>query len=233
MTVETDIPSLPFSWLPRNNMLICSLASGTDHLAMMQVMAPTVEYYAKKHNMDSLLIPMPGRRLEESRPPAWDKVILIHHALTMYDTVMWIDADAIICNPTKDIRKSLDPESPIHLVAHRLKDKMVPNTGVWVCRKEERAFELLKKIWNHREFINHRWWEQAALMDLIGYEPRDLSSVFRGPTPYSSYIRFLGEEWNSRRVNPADDPVIIHFLGKNKKMNEFHKRYKEFLSYVQ
>lgn len=232
MNPATDIPPLPYTLLPQNKMLICSLATGDQHLAMMQIMAPTVVYYAMKHRMDNLLLPMPNMRLDASRPPAWDKVIMIRHALTLYETVMWIDADAIICDPSRDIRDVLDPDRPVHLVAHRHQDKSVPNTGVWVCRRDERTFALLEEIWNHREFINHRWWEQAALMDLIGYEPRDLSSRYRGEARYSGVVRFLDEEWNSRRVRPADNPVIIHCLGKNKKMQEMHRRYQEFLSRV-
>lgn len=226
---DSKIPALPFTWKPQNNMLICSLAIGPRHIALMRVMAPTVAYYALQHKMDSLVLPLHDR-LDPSRPPAWDKLILIRHALTMYDTVMWIDADAIICDPTKDIREVLDNRYAMHLVAHRIGRRTIPNTGVWVCQRSKDTFELLEAVWKHSKFVNHNWWEQAALMDLIGYDLE--SRTFQGPTSFSSRVRFIGHEWNSRNKDSAEHPIIYHYCNQDKPIEEMERKYLNFMRYI-
>ncbi|MBD2860886.1 glycosyltransferase family protein [Paenibacillus oceani] len=227
---DLRIPSLPFSWRPQNKMLICSIATGAKHIALLRVMAPTVAFYALQHKMDSLVLPLESR-LAPSRPPAWDKIVLIYNALRMYETVMWIDADAIICDPGKDIREALDPDRTIHLVAHkRSRGRLIPNTGVWVCRRADSTLELLEKVWEHAAYIHHRWWEQAALMDLIGYDPQ--TYTFQGPTPYSGLVQFLDHEWNSRNKDSAPHPIIYHYCNKHKPVEDMEEHYSRFLNRI-
>lgn len=222
------IPELPFSWVPRSDMLICSLATGPSHMTMLKIGAQTASCYALKYGMDAFMLPMPELRLAPDRPPAWDKLVMIYHALHLYPTVMWIDADAIICDPGRDIREVIDSRCPMYLVAHKKESQSVPNTGVWVLRKDKRTFEMLEAIWNHTAFLNHPWWEQGALIDLIGYEAWDLSCRFRRTTRYTPWVRFLDETWNSRRRRPAKYPSVLHFLGRNKPLEEFRQIQNQF-----
>jgi hypothetical protein len=208
------------------------LAIGEPHIAFMRRMAPTVRYYAQRYRMDHLLLPLYGAALDPTRPAAWSKVVLIHHLLKTYDTVVWLDADTIVVDPGTDIRTELDPRAPMHVVAHRLGRKTIPNTGVWICRRDPRTFELLAAIWNHTEFVNDGWWEQAALMDLIGFEPRERVCRFRGPTLYTSSVRFLNEKWNSRYAAPAPKTHILHFSGPNKPLDEMERSYALFLQHI-
>jgi hypothetical protein len=209
-------------------MLICSVASGPTHTEMLNVMAPTVRYYAMLHKMDSLVMPL-HRSIVTSRPPAWDKIVVLYQMLKLYDTVMWIDADAIIVDPFNDIRKELNPSVPMHLVFHR----KTPNTGVWICKNDPRTFEMLEAIWNQKEFINHPWWEQAALMEILGYEPREQKCTYLGPTTYTPMVRFLGWEWNSKAFDPVKsrNPIIIHYLGP-KKINLMKADFEQFLNRI-
>lgn len=87
--------------------------------------------------------------------------------LQFYDTVIWVDCDAIICNPGPDIRNSLVGEYPMYLVNQEWGN--IPNTGVWVLKRNPKTKEILNKIWKNTKFLDHPWWEQAALMDLMGY----------------------------------------------------------------
>jgi hypothetical protein len=226
----TSIPVLPLKWNRKERMLICSLASGKEHLEMLQLMAPTAAYYAQLHRMDCLLLPLPGKRLDASRPPAWDKVVLIHHMLKQYETVMWIDADAIICNPEKDIRSVLDPGIPMHMVAHRIGRRTIPNTGVWICRSMPKTFEMLHHIWTSTQYVDHRWWEQAALMQLIGHSPDSSTSPVE--TRYTPYVRFIDREWNSRYSDRAENPVIYHYCSKPKPIDEMREKYAAFVQNI-
>lgn len=211
-------------------MLLCSLATGEEHLEMLELMAPTAAYYAQLHGMDCLLLPLPGMRLDPTRPPAWDKIVLIHHMLKQYETVFWMDADAIVCDPRKDIRTALSPGIPMHMVAHRIGQRIIPNTGIWVCRSLPKTFEMLYHIWNDVRYVDHRWWEQAALMDLIGFDPE--STSFRGETPYTPFVRFIGREWNSRQGDCADNPIVYHYCSRPKPIDDMHRRYDAFVRQV-
>jgi hypothetical protein len=207
-----EIPAMVYTGPVRHPMVICSIAHGEKHVAMLRSMAPTIGYYCGRHGMDSLLLP--NTRFDSSRPPAWDKVILIRNLLEYYETVLWIDSDAIICDPRHDIRDELDPACPMHIVAHRYDGRVNPNTGVWAVQRDERAIDLLEEMWSHTELVDNPWWEQAALMDLIGYDPRGCSSIPFGPPPFARLVRFLDRKWNSIRQDPAESPVIKHFPGE-------------------
>jgi hypothetical protein len=209
-------------------MIICSLAAGAAHIEMMQLMAPTVNYYANTHKMDVLLLSLPDIRLAPARPPAWDKIILIRHMLELYETVMWIDSDALFCQSKPDIREELDPDCPMHIVFHHVGRSLIPNTGVWVCRRLPETLELLNAIWNHTSFINHRWWEQGALMDLIGCDPAKCRFVKQ--TSYTSMVRHLNHKWNSRQSDSAKNPVIYHYCSKPKPIDNMQLRYRRFLA---
>jgi len=223
------IPRLSWKWTARRKMLIVSSAFGPKHIALLRMMAPTVAYYALKHGMDYKLIPL-KERLAPDRPPAWDKIMIIRHALRSYETVMWIDSDAIICDPSKDIQKALDPNYPIHLVAHRIGRRTIPNTGVWIMKNTPQVIALLDALWSHTRYIEHRWWEQAGFMDLIGY---DMEAVrFRKPTPYTSLVKYLGNEWNSRDKDQAKSPVIYHFCNKEKSTKLMKEKYEQFLHHI-
>jgi hypothetical protein len=226
----TNIPQLNFKWKPQNKMVICSVASGAHHIQLMQLMAPTVHYYAHMHNMDCMLLPLTDIRLEPSRPAAWDKIVLINHALKMYDMVMWIDSDTIIVDPSQDIRAHLDPNYVMHLVGHHIRDRFLANTGVWICRKDPRVFDFLEAIWNHVKFINTLYYENGALIDLLGYDPYT-NKGFRGVTPFTPLVQFLDEKWNNLYQNEVDHPIIIHFTGHGgkKPIEKIEEKYNEFL----
>ncbi|RKN85325.1 putative nucleotide-diphospho-sugar transferase [Paenibacillus ginsengarvi] len=226
------IPALKIALPPRSRTLICSMAVGGLHIACMRWMAPTVRYYAQRHQMDHLLIPLHRNRLHPSRPASWNKVVLLNHMLKSYDTVIWIDADTIMMNPDEHILAGIDPKAPMHVVAHALGRKTIPNTGVWICRNDPRTFKLLEAVWNHTEFVHDGWWEQAALMDMIGYEPRERVCRFRGITPFTSCVHFMDEKWNSRYTAPASKTNIMHFTGPNKPLEEMERAYRTFLGHI-
>ncbi|MFC3767226.1 hypothetical protein [Paenibacillus sp. GCM10012303] len=228
MSSGTAIPSMPFTWTPQNKTLLCSLATGPKHTELLRIMAPTAAYYALRHKMDCLVMPLRDR-LDPSRPPAWDKVILIRHALSLYDTVIWIDADTIICDPARDIQAVLDPRFSMHLVLHPYNGKVTANTGVWICQNHTATFELLENVWNHTACIHHPWWEQAALMDLLGYDLK--TWTFHAPTPYTHLVQYLDEEWNCR-PEQGGSPVIKHFLSNKKKPHRMLESYNRFLKEI-
>ena len=42
------------------------------------------------------------------------------------------------------------------------------NCGVMIFKVSNFCLEFLEKVWSKKEYINHFWYEQAAIMDLVG-----------------------------------------------------------------
>ena len=61
--------------------------------------------------------------------------------------------------------------------------------------------------------IDHPWWEQAALLKLLGYEPHYTSITYNGPTKFTDWVGPLDYKWNSRPYNgdASPDPAIMHY----------------------
>lgn len=100
---------------------------------------------------------------QTERHPVWDKIVLLRAALEAgYPYVVWLDADALIVDPTTDLRLALrwdlgmcdHPGPPYHL-----------NAGAIYLRNEPWVRELFQRVWElHRE---HPWQEQQVLNELL------------------------------------------------------------------
>ena len=205
---------------------LCSIGSG-PHEALLAISRPTFAAYAERHGYDLITSTESDRR----RPPAWAKVPMLRETLASYDLVLWIDADAVIVDRSRDIADELAPDRFLGLVRHG----EVPNTGVMLLRAGHRARDLLDRTWNATRLIDHPWWENAALLDALGYDlPSALEPGLRGrahrlaarlpgrgprrfalagPSPFADGTQFLPLEWNSVYLHQAERPRVVHCLG--------------------
>jgi hypothetical protein len=210
------IPEINIDISPTSDTVICCMAIGTKYVKMLNIIGQALSHYAHLHQMDRYLLELIDQRLDDSRPPAWDKIIFLNHMLQFYDTVIWVDCDAIICNPEPDIRDSLNGEYPMYLVYQEWGN--IPNTGVWVLKRKRKTIKILNKIWENTKFLYHPWWEQSALMNLLGYSFKEDNpqphEVKFNPTKYSKYIGSLDRKWNSCCSEITDETIIKHYCGE-------------------
>jgi galactosyl transferase GMA12/MNN10 family len=196
---------------------LCSLGAG-PHEALLELSRPTFEAYARRHGYELIT----STEADPRRPPAWSKVPMIREALSAYELVLWIDADAVIVDGSEDVAAELRPDRFLALVRHG--EREVPNTGVMLWRAGDPARELLDRTWNARRFVDHPWWENAALLDALGYalpsalEPRRRRLRRRQfhlarPSPLLAGTQFLPLEWNSVYLDRAPSPRIVHCVG--------------------
>jgi hypothetical protein len=196
---------------------LCSIGAG-PHEALLEISRPTFAAYAERHGYELIT----ATDSDQRRPPAWSKVPMIRDALATYDLVLWIDADAVIVDGSEDIADELEPDRFLGLVAHG--EQQVPNTGVTVWRTGDRARELLDRTWSATRYIHHPWWENAAMLDVLGYRlPSALERGWRKllrrrfgparPSPLRARTQFLPLEWNSVYLDRADRPRIVHCVG--------------------
>jgi hypothetical protein len=187
--------------------LILTGWSGATHTAMAQHTAPLMEAYAQRHGHDFISLSLIG-----DRPASWQKLPAMYAALKAYDAVCWIDVDVVIAWPGADIIAELQPGTCQAVVEHLTECGRVPNCGVWVVSKAMRP--TLRQAWvDGSEFVHHPWWEQAAMMRLMGYvvEPGPHGKL-DSPTRLYGQTTFLRPEWNHHPgdVNKPDRPHFVH-----------------------
>jgi hypothetical protein len=199
---------------------LCSIGSG-PHEALLEISRPTFAAYAARHGYELIT----STESDPRRPAAWAKVPMLREALGPYELVVWIDADAVIVDGGADIADSLEPDRFLGLVRHG--EQRVPNTGVMLWRAGEPARELLRRVWDATRYIHHPWWENAALLDALGYrlpgalEPSRLRRLvarrrrfaLARSSPFMAGTQFLPLEWNSVYLDRADAPRIVHCVG--------------------
>jgi len=190
--------------------VLCSLGAGS-HQELLDVSSQTFTLYAQRHGYD---LDLRFDVLAPDRPPAWSKVPLIRDLLHRHDLVLWIDSDAAIVDPTLDIADELGRRDLMGLVAHEYDGQTVPNCGVWVLRRSRRVVRFLDALWRRTEYVDHKWWENAALLTELGYslEPR-VEPVRK--SRMRSRTRYLDRSWNSIAVDPAVNPRINHYPGRS------------------
>jgi hypothetical protein len=196
---------------------LCSIGTG-PHAELLEIARPTFAEFARRHGYELITSTENPTR----RPPAWAKVPMLREAIASYELVLWIDADAVIVDPSRDIADEL--ERDLGLVRHRRGDQLVPNTGVMVMRRGAVVRDLLDELWASKRFIHHPWWENAALLHALGYDlpsalERGLRRLTRRglahvrPSPYLEHTQFLSPEWNSVYPDRPEHPRIVHFPG--------------------
>lgn len=178
-----------------------------------------------------------ARCLPIATPPAWRKIALIRELLARYDLVVWIDADAVFVDPTVDISTELIPEKWLYAVEHHTNEGAHLNTGVVMVRSCTEADEFLRDVAMQKHYMLHRWWDQAAVLYLLGYTlcPVERSRVSR----YYGGLSLLDKRWNSIPPDRADTPYLIHFAGVSherrmelirERVSAFNEKYVSFPS---
>jgi hypothetical protein len=190
---------------------LCTIAHG-DHRELLEIARPTFEKYADGNSYDLHIV---EHRMVAHRPASWGKVVLLHELVQEYDLVLWVDSDALFVDPTRDVADELRPGRFLHLVAHRFGHERVPNCGVIAIRGGARSRRFLECVWNQDDLVQHEWWENAAVLRLLGYRLERPVRTAR----FSSWRAGLGQldlAWNSIPSDPSPDPVIAHFPGMSR-----------------
>ncbi len=130
------------------------------------------------------------------RPPSWYKLLFIADLIQSNPHVMWIDCDALLVDQG-DIREGLKPNAPLMIC----EDCNGLNGGVMFWNQGLEASALLDRIEAlSDEFMNHRWWETAAMQKDLPSHPQDYQILDK--STYNAY---------SNELCPTTK--ILHFAG--------------------
>jgi hypothetical protein len=160
---------------------------------------PNKRQYARKHGYRCVLLDW----LPSSRPAAWSKIIMLYNLMEFMGPgwIFWTDADSVFMNMEIRLEKMVDPTADLVASA----DQNGINTGNFFIRSSEKCQRFLKAVWACEEFINHEYWEQAAMWHLMtrNYPIRAI------PTPKRLFNSYPHE------YQPGD--FILHAAGIKKR----------------
>jgi hypothetical protein len=185
---------------------------GTSFARMAAHTLPLLEGYAAKHGMDFCCVNLSNG----ATPPSWVKVPNIGAALRDYARVLWVDADVVVFRSQENILDEVPDDAWQAVVEHETECGTVPNCGIWLVTRE--MIPTLQLVWDtmRPEFLHHPWWEQAAMLTVMGYDVSPVdgrpNSVLAKPTELHDRTHFLSQKWNH---HPADkravtDPAFVH-----------------------
>jgi hypothetical protein len=188
--------------------LLCTAATG-PFAELVEVSLPTLEAYADRHRWELVICREDTAR---GRPPAWGKVPLLADLLDRHDVVMWIDGDAVIVDDSLDVLSELRWHRDLYLVEHTNAGITTANSGVMMLRAGDWTRRFLAAVWAQEDLIDHPWWENAAIMRLLGYRLAWPSATRGRATRWRLRTHYLDVAWNSLphwHSSPA--PRITHY----------------------
>jgi len=183
---------------------ICSLATG-DYRSLLSRSALSFERYAERWEWDLVLS---TEDLADGRPPPWGKIPLLRSLLDEHDWVLWLDADVVIVDLHADITDEIQDGKDLYLVEHPWLGQYKANSGVVLLRSCDWSRAFLDQVWALDQYTEHPWWENAAVLDLLGYglEPARLVE----PTPWLARTKFIDRRWNSIELDRSERPAFVH-----------------------
>jgi hypothetical protein len=193
--------------------VLVSLGTGPQE-RLLRLASRSFRRYARAHGYE---LSLHTEVVDPARPAPWSKVKLLQRLAAEHELVLWLDADLVIVDGSTDIASELEGRRFLYLVEHATKEGRVPNSGVMLLRGGAETVAFLEEVYAQEDLINHRWWENAAISRLLGYE---LDPVGPGtPTPLlTEHTKFISPRWNSIPDAPAREPRIRHYPGYSLKV---------------
>jgi len=175
--------------------------------AIAAITYPGLAAYCDRHGYDLTRAPLAS--CSEGRPASWGKVPALMAALRHADVAVWIDADAVMYPVAPPIHEALKHDAWQAMVVHQTPEGTVPGCGVWVVTRP--MVPVLRLAW--ADYRDHRWWEQAAMQRLMGFEPDALPVTQRLDTVVWRHTALLDARWSVLPGDDRPDPYMRHAPG--------------------
>lgn len=139
--------------------------------------------------------------LDQARPPSWGKIKLCLEVMPDFDWLFWSDADSVIMNLAIELPSIADRRADFIYAC----DCNGMNAGVFLLRCCPESRRLLELAYQQTQFIDHPWWEQLALVQIINSGE---SGVITKVVPR----RVLNAYHNPGCADFRDGDFIVHFV---------------------
>lgn len=113
---------------------------------MVSLSIENKKMYCDRHGYDLLWV---DNEIENSRPAAWSKYLILRKYLDEYDYLLWIDMDALIANFSIRIEDFLQPERDIYISY----DENDINTGVFILRSTDWTKQFLVDCYDQKWLV--------------------------------------------------------------------------------
>jgi hypothetical protein len=193
--------------------VIVSLGTGPQ-ARLLGLASRSFRRYANAHGYE---LSLHTEAIDSARPPPWSKVLLLRRLAAKHELLLWLDADLVIVDSSVDIASELERQRFLYLVEHHTKEGRMPNSGVMLLRGGSQTSAFLEDVYAQDDLVNHRWWENAAISRLLGYE-LDPVGPCKPTTLLTEHTKFISPRWNSIPGAPEPRPYIRHYPGYSLKV---------------
>lgn len=143
--------------------------------------------YSEKHNIEYVSLTDKDKIISnnDNRAVQWYKVKYIQDELRKNDAdyIIYVDADAVVVNPKKDIREiiNLTPDKDLIISSDFGPD--IINTGVMIFKNTPWSLDFLERVWNAGNYISRGkyrvdiWHEQTIISAFLFINPDDRSKT--------------------------------------------------------
>lgn len=187
----------------------------------LAISLPLMARYAQRHGY-RLVVPSDAEveRACNGRPPSWGKIGWLRYLSRYASTVLWLDADVVICRHDVDIAGD-DPDSLpfVSMAVQNTPDGAVPSCGVMLINNDANSDYWVQgsylSIWSDcgpdgmNAVRSPGWWEQAAMIRWLGGDPDPTPIVT--PPPSNKWGE-LAYEWNPHPCDPRGIPDDLRFF---------------------
>jgi hypothetical protein len=182
---------------------------------------PILKQYCLLHNyqiVEKSIVDFP-------KPPSWFKIdAMLVEMNSECSHVMWIDADTLILKQSFNIDSLLVPDKELYIS----RDINGINCGIMILQNTQFMRNILQKINSMSEkYLNHIWWEQAALMELIAEDYNQIANYIQYVPQriINAYDKNLVSTLTDGYV--SEDTFILHLPSSNN-----HTRLQTIKSYI-
>jgi glycosyltransferase involved in cell wall biosynthesis len=177
--------------------VICTSAHGLEAELLALAREP-FQAYAARHGWAYV----EGAGAADGRPDSWRRIALLRELGEQYDAVLWLAPDVLIADHRTDVAGELRDDAVLALAEREATTDggggpgaRIPDTGVLLLRGGDESARLLDWIWNATEYIDHPRAEQAALLDVLGWDVEALRA--RRRTWAAQRTQTLDARWNA------------------------------------
>jgi len=168
-SADSDTPDwffrIPLSVPPAADRIALVTGYDVGYAAVGELSRPNKSAYCKKHGYQFICH---TDDFDTDRPASWSKLRFVLEALQSAEWVYWSDADSLVMNSvipltrycwdSADLVLSGDPYHGINL-------------GCFLARRTDWTRAFFERVYAMTEFVEHPWWENAAVYSLYAAQP--------------------------------------------------------------
>ena len=204
---------------------ILRTAEETDNTMeeVFELTLPSKQRYTKKHGYDLLALRSFGEDKQGTFNPrhlGFLRALRTFEMLQYYDTVMWIDADALITNDNYKIEDFVD-ETSLFSVSWDWVGKHTFSTGNFVIKNENNITDFFNMFLLVGKTVieNNQWGEEQTTFNLINQNTSFQNNIKILEHRYLNAVpsrEMYGDIWNGRRTPIAPwtpEAFLVHITG--------------------